>query len=97
MKTESQVDYATLKQLVSMAQILDHYQLRDRFHQTGSTLSGPCPLHGGHNPTQFRISLSANCWHCFGDCRAGGSILDFVSRMEGVRLPEAARLIQGKR
>jgi DNA primase len=35
-----------------------------------------------------------NCWHCFGDCNSGGSILDFVSRMEKVSLREAALMIQ---
>src|SRR5207249_2038136 len=43
---------------------------------------------------QFRVSLSKNCWICFGDCHAGGSIVDFVSRRERIGIREAALLIQ---
>jgi DNA primase len=40
------------------------------------------------------VSLSKNCWICFGDCNGGGSIIDFVSRKEGVGIREAALQIQ---
>lgn len=93
MKTEF-VGFEALKQTVTMAQVLDRYGLADRFHRSGDNLSGVCPLHGGHNPTQFRVSLSRNCWICFGDCHCGGSIIDFVSRKERIGIRDAARLIQ---
>ena len=51
-------------------------------------------IHCGRNPTQFCVSVTRNCWVCFGDCNGGGSVLDFVSRMEKVSLREAAQLIQ---
>ena len=85
------VGFDALKRAVSMAQVLDHYGLTDRLHRSGDSLSGPCPIHAGHNKTQFRVSLSKNCWICFGDCNGGGSIIDFVSRKEGVGIREAAR------
>ena len=88
------VGFDVLKQAVSMAQILDRYGLTPRLRRSGDSLSGVCPLHQGHNPTQFRVSLSKNCWICFGDCHQGGSIIDFVSRKEGVGVRAAALLIQ---
>ncbi len=88
------VGFDPLKQAVSMAQILDRYGLLERLHRSGENLSGPCPIHNGHNRTQFRVSLVKNCWICFGDCNAGGSIIDFVSRIEGVGIRDAALLIQ---
>ena len=74
------VDFKTVKESVSILQILDHYQLTDTFKQNGDSLTGPCPLHGGQSPTQFRVSISKNCWNCFSECKHGGNILDFVSR-----------------
>ena len=84
------VDFKTVKQSVSILQILDHYQLTDTFKRNGDSLTGPCPLHGGQSPTQFRVSISKNCWNCFSECKHGGNILDFVSRKEGISIREAA-------
>lgn len=84
------VDFKTVKAAVSILQILDHYQLTDTFKRNGDSLSGPCPLHGGQSPTQFRVSLSKNCWNCFSECKSGGNVLDFVSRKEGISIREAA-------
>ena len=93
-KSNAFVGFDALKQAVSMVQVLDRYGLRGRLHRSGDSLSGPCPIHAGHNKTQFRVSMSKNCWICFGDCNCGGSIIDFVSRMEKVGIREAALLIQ---
>ncbi len=63
------VDFKTVKASVSMIQILSHYGLTELFKRTGDSLSGACPLHNGGNPTQFRVSISKNCWNCFGQCK----------------------------
>ncbi len=84
------VDFKTVKAAVSILQILDHYNLTETFKRNGDSLTGPCPLHGGQSPTQFRVSLSKNCWNCFSECKHGGNILDFVSRKEGITIREAA-------
>jgi len=95
MSKTNYVDFRTVKQTVSIVQILDHYNLTSRFKQSqnGESLSGACPLHNGQNPTQFRVSIKKNCWNCFGDCKSGGNILDFVSRREDCTIREAAILI----
>jgi DNA primase len=84
------VDFKAVKQAVSILQILDHYHLTERFKRNGDSLTGPCPLHNGQSPTQFRVSISKNCWHCFSECKRGGNILDFVARKEGISIREAA-------
>jgi DNA primase len=71
-----------------MLQTLEHYGLAESFKRSGN--SGPCPLHNGQNRTQFRVSLEKNCWNCFGTCKGGGNILDFVARKEGCSLRETA-------
>ncbi|MDD5356582.1 MAG: CHC2 zinc finger domain-containing protein [Candidatus Pacebacteria bacterium] len=88
------VDFKQVKQSVTILQILDHYGITASLKRTGDTLNGPCPLHGGHNPTQFRVSVAKNCYNCFGECQAGGNILDFVAKKENVNIRNAALLIQ---
>ena len=92
--TNELVDFTTIKQSVSMEQVLDHYGLTPRLRRSTDGFRGVCPIHGGHNPTQFCVSITRDCWVCFGDCNEGGSVLDFVRRMEKVSLREAAQLIQ---
>ena len=84
------VDFKAVKAAVTMLQVLEHYGLAESFKRTGNSLSGPCPLHGGENRTQFRVSLEKNCWNCFGTCKGGGNVLDFVARKQGLTLREAA-------
>ena len=86
------VDFRAVKQAVSMLQILDHYGLTGAMTRSsnGQSLSGKCPLHNGDNPTQFRVSLPKNVWNCFGQCRGGGNVLDFVARKEDCTIREAA-------
>ena len=87
------VDFKAVKAAVSMLQVLERYGIAEKFKRSGDSLSGPCPLHDGQNPTQFRVSISKNCWHCFGRCNDGGNVLEFVSRMESVSLREAALML----
>ena len=90
------VDFKAIKAAVSMEQVLAHYQLSARFKRgKKDSLSGPCPIHQGSNPNQFRVSLDKNCWNCFSECKCGGNVLDFVAKMESVDLNEAAHRMVG--
>ncbi len=93
-ETKKFIGFDRLKQSVTLEQVLERYGLLERLRRSGDSLSGPCPIHQGHNPTQFRVSVSRNCWICFGDCQCGGSIVDFVSRMEGIGIRDAALQLQ---
>jgi len=88
------VDFKEVKASVSILQVLEHYSLIDTLKQTGDRLSGPCPLHNGNNPTAFRVSISKNCFNCFGRCGRGGNVIDFVALKEGVDFRDAALLLQ---
>jgi len=92
--TRDFVDFTKVKKSVTIVQILEYYGLTSKLSQKGDSYSGPCPIHNGDNPTQFRVSISKNCWNCFGQCKRGGNILDFVSLKEGVSVREAALRIQ---
>ena len=84
------VDFKAIKAVVSMEQVLKHYDLIHQFKKSGDSLSGPCPIHKGENPTQFRVSISKNVWNCFSECKHGGNVLDFICKMESVSVHAAA-------
>jgi DNA primase len=90
MPKSSFIDFKAVKAAITMEQLLDHYGLLDRFKRSGDSLSGPCPIHKGSNPTQFRVSVSKNIWNCFSECKHGGNVLDFVARMENESIHAAA-------
>ncbi len=90
MPKASFVDFKAVKSAITMEQVLQRYSLLDRFKRSGDSLSGPCPIHKGENPTQFRISISKNIWNCFSECKHGGNTLDFIAEMEKVSIHAAA-------
>ncbi len=91
MPKSSLVDFKAVKSALTIEQVLEHYGLLDRFKRNGDSLSGPCPIHKGSNPTQFRVSLSKNVWNCFSKCKQGGNVLDFIAKMEDVSIFAAAQ------
>jgi len=90
MPKSSFVDFKAVKAAITMEQVLAQYGLTDKFKRSRDSLSGPCPIHKGSNPTQFRVSLSKNIWNCFSECHGGGNVLDFIARMENVSIHAAA-------
>src|SRR5437773_8201873 len=84
------VDFRAIRAQVTMEQVLDHYGVLDRFKRNGNRLSGPCPIHGGSNPTQFRVDTDKNLWNCFSECKNGGNVLDFIVRKEDISIHDAA-------
>ena len=84
------VDFKAVKTAITMEQLLVHYNILDQFKRTGDSLNGPCPIHKGSNPTQFRVSTTKNIWNCFSDCEHGGNTLDFICKMEKCSIHAAA-------
>ena len=85
------VDFKAVKSALNIERVLEHYGLLEQFKRSGDSLSGPCPIHKGSNPTQFRVSLSKNIWNCFSECKHGGNTLDFIAKMENVSIHAAAQ------
>ena len=89
-RKSSFVDFKAVKALITMEQVLNHYNLLPTLKRKDDSLSGPCPIHKGSNPTQFRVNLTKNIWNCFSECKHGGNTLDFISRMENISIHAAA-------
>jgi DNA primase len=79
-----------LKTRVSIGQVFAAYGLDSRLRQRGDQLTGPCPLHGGDNPTAFRVHLQRNLWRCFTAC-GGGDTIELIRRIHGCSYAQAAR------
>lgn len=84
--------FGFLKARVSIGQVLSAYGLDSRLKTKGDQLMGPCPLHGGDNPTAFRVHLQRNLWRCFTSC-GGGDTVELVRRIHGCSHAQAARLL----
>ena len=74
-------EIAALEARVPISDVLAAHGLDRALRQRGPYLTGPCPLHGGDNPTAFRVHLERGLWHCFTRC-GGGDILDQVRVIE---------------
>ena len=61
--------------------------------KTGDDLTGCCPFHEDDTPSLV-ISPGKNLWHCLGACQAGGSVIDWVMRAEGVSFRHAVELLR---
>jgi len=81
-KRKNWVDYKELKASVTIEMLLDRYGLLSELKKSGQNLAGCCPIHRGSNPRQFSVNPDKNIWNCFGNCKTGGNILDFVAMME---------------
>jgi len=87
------LDFKLLKQIVPISQVLAAKGLTPHFKKRGDRLIGPCPIHGGDNPSAFVVSISKNLWYCFSRCRAGGDVIDLVRRLDHLSYRQtAARL-----
>ena len=60
---------------------------------TGRVRQGLCPFHE-ETEGSFTVYSDTERWFCFG-CNAGGDVLDFVQRAEGLSLPEAIERLGG--
>ena len=85
--------FADLKKQVSIKAILNEKGLSHNFVQRGDRFIGPCPIHGGDNPTGFVISLSKNHWYCFTRCGRGGDVVELVRLLDNTDYRQVARYL----
>jgi len=87
------VDFAFLRQQVSMEQVLQQLGLLSSLRGRGLQRRGPCPIHGQPGNTQptFSAHLGKHLFQCFqADCRAQGNVLDLWAAVHKLPLYEAA-------
>ena len=80
-----------LKQQISLQRLVEARGIELKRH--GQDLVGHCPFHDDKTPSLV-ISPKQNLWHCLGACQAGGSVIDWVMKSEGVSFRHAVELLQ---
>jgi len=68
-----------LKHEVSVQRLAEAKGIELKRH--GDNLVGRCPFHEDRTPSLV-ITPSKNLWHCMGACQVGGTVIDFVMRVE---------------
>jgi DNA primase len=58
----------------------------------GGHLAGKCPFHEDKTPS-FIVTPEKNLFHCLG-CGAGGTVIDFVMRHDGLSFRHAALVLR---
>jgi DNA primase len=80
-----------LKEEVSLQRLVELAGVELR--QQGKDLVGLCPFHEERTGSLV-VSPEKNLWHCMGACQAGGSVIDWVMRAEGVSFRHAVELLR---
>ncbi len=80
-----------LKEEVSLQRLVELAGVELR--RQGKDLVGLCPFHEERTGSLV-ISPEKNLWHCMGACQAGGSVIDWVMRAEGVSFRHAVELLR---
>ncbi len=87
------VDFAFLRERVTISQVLQHLNLLGRMHCRGPQLRGPCPIHGQPKDSSrtFSVHVGKNVFRCFNaTCGAQGNVLDLWAAIHKLPLYEAA-------
>ena len=79
-----------LKSQVSLEKLATSRGVELKRH--GADLIGLCPFHDDREPSLV-ISPKKNLWHCLGACSAGGTVIDWVMKTEGVSFRHAVELL----
>jgi len=80
-----------LKQKVALQRLVEARGIE--LKRYGADLIGLCPFHDDHSPSLV-VSPKSNLWHCLGACQAGGSVIDWVMRCQGVSFRHAVELLR---
>ena len=64
------------------------------FKKHGNDYIGLCPFHDDHEPSLV-ITPETNLWHCFGACNSGGSVIDFLMKLENISFRHAVEKLTG--
>lgn len=77
-----------IKKAIDVRQVLEIYgaqRIRGQNH-----IRSTCPIHGGDNPSALVFDETQKVWYCHTGCSEGGSVFDFVMKMDNLEFKQAA-------
>jgi DNA primase catalytic core len=80
-----------LKREVSVQRLAEARGIK--LKRLGADLHGLCPFHDDKTPSLI-ITPAKNLWHCMGACNAGGTVIDWVMRADGISFRHAVELLR---
>ena len=78
-----------IEEVRQRADIVEIIGAHVRLKRAGRNFVGLCPFHQEKTPS-FSVNAERGFFHCFG-CNTGGSVFNFIMKMEGLNFPEAVR------
>ena len=88
------INDAAIEEVRSRADIVEVIGAHVRLRKAGRNFVGLCPFHGEKTPS-FSVSREKGFFYCFG-CGAGGTVFNFMMKMDGATFPEAVRSLAGR-
>ncbi len=87
----SEEEIRALKREISVERLAEARGVALKKH--GSDLIGLCPFHDDREPSLV-VTPEKNLWHCLGACQAGGTVIDWVMKAEGVSFRHAVEVLR---
>lgn len=87
-------DRGFLDELSARNDIVDVVSQYVQLKKSGTNYFGLCPFHNEKTPS-FSVSPDKQIFHCFG-CGAGGGVITFVMKAEGLEFPDAVRYLAAR-
>lgn len=80
-----------INEVIGENDIVDYISQYVRLKSNGRDYVGLCPFHKEKSPS-FHVNREKQVFHCFG-CGAGGGLMQFVMRAEGLDFVESLKLL----
>ena len=80
-----------IEEVRARADIVEVIGTQVRLKRAGRNFVGLCPFHNEKTPS-FNVNAERGFFHCFG-CGVGGTVFDFVMRIEGATFAEALQTL----
>ena len=87
-------DRVFLDELAARNDIVEVVSQYVQLKKSGANYFGLCPFHN-EKTASFSVSPDKQIFHCFG-CGAGGGVITFVMKAEGLEFPDAVRFLADK-
>lgn len=88
------MNWKTLKAHFNVEAVLAGSGKLQGLRASSHRLIGPCPIHGGDNPTAFSVDRTRDLWYCFTRCATGGDSLALAWRLCGRSWPATAQWLE---